>query len=117
MKCRNGCGKENKGRSAYCSDKCKVGYNRNKKRNNKSVTGLTVTPAILDEFDNIKVGTISLTANQLYAAIRSYPQDTWRDSPEFKELMRRLHSMSIDQLESGGYRVPAWKYEQKKIAC
>ena len=57
-------------------------------------------------------GCTGLTANQLYAAIRSYPQDTWKDSPEFKELMRRLHKMSIDQLESGGYRIPAWRYER-----
>ncbi len=31
------------------------------------------------------------TSNQLYSAINSYPQDTWKDSPEFKELMKRLH--------------------------
>ena len=32
MECIN-CGKESRGRSKYCSDKCKVTYNRNKNRN------------------------------------------------------------------------------------
>ncbi len=42
MKCLN-CVKEATGRSKYCSDKCKVSYNRNKKRNTVSVTNPSVT--------------------------------------------------------------------------
>ena len=52
------------------------------------------------------------TANDLYVAINSYPQDTWKDNPEFKELMKRLHSMSVEELEAGGYDVPCWKYSE-----
>ncbi len=53
-----------------------------------------------------------MTAAELYLAINSYPQDTWKDSPEFKELMKRLHSKSIEELESEGYSVPCWKYSE-----
>ncbi len=50
-----------------------------------------------------------VTAAQLYSAIRSYPQDTWVNSPEHVELMRRLKTMSVEQLEAEGYWIPCWK--------
>ncbi len=63
MKCLN-CVKESAGRSKYCSDKCKVSYNRNKKRNTVSVTNppVTVEPHVpvtpIDEIPvTIKSGT------------------------------------------------------------
>jgi len=43
MKCLNDCGNEAKGRSKYCSDKCKVAWNRNKKRNTVTGEAKTVT--------------------------------------------------------------------------
>ena len=43
MKCLNNCGKEASGKGKYCSDKCKVAYNRNKERNTATVTSPTVT--------------------------------------------------------------------------
>jgi len=46
---------------------------------------------------------------ELYQAIRSYPHDQWINSPEHKELLRRLHTMSIDELETEGYWTPAGK--------
>ncbi|HDZ86526.1 MAG TPA: hypothetical protein ENH57_02415 [Actinobacteria bacterium] len=46
---------------------------------------------------------------ELDQAIRAYPNDQWINSPEHKELMRRLHSMTIEQLEAEGYYVPGWK--------
>ncbi len=42
MKCKN-CNNESIGRSRYCSDTCRVSYNRNKKRNTETVTSQTVT--------------------------------------------------------------------------
>lgn len=39
MKCLN-CNNKAKGKSKYCSDKCKVAWNRNK-RNTESVTSVT----------------------------------------------------------------------------
>ncbi len=55
-------------------------------------------------------GCTDLSASDLYDMIGRYPEDTWRFSSEYKELMRRLRSMSIDELESGGYYIPCWKY-------
>ena len=48
MKCINylRCGNESIGRSKYCSDKCKVAYNRN-----KSVTGVTFIDSNVTEID------------------------------------------------------------------
>ncbi len=47
MQCLN-CKNEAKGRSRYCSDKCKVSYNRNKKRNNEP-ENVTVNPTSVTE--------------------------------------------------------------------
>ena len=102
MKCLN-CVNEAVGRSKYCGDKCKVGYNRNKNRS-KSVTSVTVNESV--------TGVESLSASQLYLAIHNYRQDTWKVSVEYKELMRRLYSMSIEELKVGGYNVPCWKYSE-----
>lgn len=41
--------------------------------------------------------------------IRAYPNDQWVNSPEHTEPMRRLRTLSIEQLENEGYHVPAWK--------
>ena len=54
MKCLN-CVKEATGRSKYCSDKCKVSYNRNKKRNS-----VTETESVTDVY---KSGADSLSTH------------------------------------------------------
>ncbi len=46
---------------------------------------------------------------ELHMAIRAYPHDQWINSPEHKELLRRLNVMSVEELEAEGYQVPAWK--------
>lgn len=50
-----------------------------------------------------------MSRQRIQAKIDSYPGDSWKGSPEYKELMRRLHKYSIDRLESEGYAIPAWK--------
>lgn len=50
-----------------------------------------------------------MTRTQLEQAIRAYPHDQWVNSPEHKELLRRLNVMSVEELEGEGYFVPAWK--------
>ena len=50
-----------------------------------------------------------LTRQQLESKIRAYPSDQWINSPEHKELMRRLCSKSESELEAEGYSVPIWK--------
>ncbi len=50
-----------------------------------------------------------MTRIELEQKIRAYPNDRWVNSPEHKELMRRLNTMTIKELESEGYHIPAWK--------
>ncbi len=135
MECKNSCGKDLTGRQLlYCSDKCRMQHKRtaeseldapqpeqiipNKPEQTKveqksdsvefepKVAGVEVRSGI--EYISVS----RLTAKQLYFGINSYPQDTWKDSIEYKELMRRLHSMSIAELKSGGYDIPCWKYNE-----
>ena len=54
-----------------------------------------------------------LTAQDLYDAIETYNQDEWKDSKEYKELLRRLKIMKYDDLITQGYRVPS-KYNKKR---
>ena len=49
----------------------------------------------------------SLSRDDLYWAIDSYPRDEWIGSPEHGELMRRLHERKEEELE--GYFIPVWK--------
>ena len=51
----------------------------------------------------------AMTRAQLQAAMGRYPADTWIGSPEHKELLRRLHTYSIDKLKAEGYWIPQWK--------
>lgn len=57
------------------------------------------TSVILKQIDRV----------DLNQAIRAYPNDTWINSPEHNELMRRLKAWSIEKLEGLGYSIPAWK--------
>ena len=110
--------------SIFCSPKCKqASY-----RNNLSVTHVTVTPVyegsrnaseitdptILDNIDPTKAIVHALSAQDLYSAILHYPYDTWKDGPEYAELMRRLKSKSIEELTEEGYSIPNWK--RKEVA-
>ncbi len=50
-----------------------------------------------------------LSKDQLYSAISSYKADTWVNSPEHKELMRRIETWPLEKLVIDGYWIPAWK--------
>lgn len=78
----------------YCSPKCRIAHYRNR----DTVTESSVTN-----------DTVTLSKDELYFAINQYPQDTWKTSPEFKELKRRLKSMTVEELKEQGYFLPAWK--------
>ena len=54
IKCVN-CDNEAVGRSKYCGDKCKVQYNRNKKRNTVTLVGEIVTADV-----TVRAGTVYL---------------------------------------------------------
>ncbi len=130
MKCENSCGTDLSGRQQrFCSDKCRKQSLRaaTKRKSDKlgrsnSDNNLSAYKDGADSLDTFHERFIDgggkdnclarATSNQLYSAINSYPQDTWKNSPEFKELMKRLHSMSVEELEAGGYDVPCWKYSE-----
>ncbi len=53
---------------------------------------------------------------RLNTAIRAYPHAAWVNSPEHKELMHRLHTMTVAELEAEGYFVPCWKHATEPTA-
>lgn len=50
-----------------------------------------------------------LNRTDLEQAIKAYPNAWWVNSPEHKELLHRLNTRSVAELEAEGYHVPAWK--------
>ena len=84
--------------SRFCSGTCR-------KRNERGVTDVDVT----DKKETSVTGLSKLSKDDIYAAINSYPQDTWKDSPEFRELKRRLKSMTVEELYEKEYFIPSWK--------
>lgn len=95
MNCLN-CDKEISDKAKYCSSKCKMAYRRKTVTNSPKIT---VTPKTVT----------GMTKDELYSNIDHYQRDTWKDSPEFKELMRRLKSYSLNRLKEEGYSIPSWK--------
>ena len=137
MKCLN-CGKllsqiEGKKARVFCNDACRMAYKRKfkseqgKSEQSKSEQGkseqikseqikseqpnpnkYTVVEGKADKH-NIPPDIKKLSKEELYARIDHYPADTWKDSLEFKELKRRLNSMSLKDLKEQGYWIPSWK--------
>ena len=107
-KCEN-CGEEFEAKRAdakYCSAKCRVAANRN------NVTDNSVTDNVTDkEYRGRATGKTlkEMGAQDLYDEIESYPGDTWWDSAEYKELMKRLNGKSLEELRRDGYKIPNWK--------
>ncbi len=130
MKCLyESCENEVAGRSRYCSDKCKVAYNRNK----KSVTVIDevpgVTPKITEAHarqirqpdisllpDGVSkpVGkrnaeTSKMTSQQLQTRLSLYNGLKWLESPEYAEIIHRLLTWSIEKLEQNFQSIPSWR--------
>ena len=74
-----------------------------------SVPELSVPVAITETPKSEQPNLSKLTAKELYMGIDSYPHNTWVDSVEYKELIRRLETLSIKQLRDQGFNVPVWK--------
>jgi len=49
------------------------------------------------------------TAQNLYDEIAMYPNDTWKDSPAYLELIKRLKKWDIKKLRELKYYIPNWK--------
>ena len=116
MKCKN-CGIEYEPKrktSFFCSVKCRVAFNR-KLANGVSVTD-SVTKVSVTTPKQVTVTTDShinrwgkdvreMDAETLYAYIGAYENDTWKDSPEFKELSERLKK-PLKWLKENKYWIP-----------
>ncbi len=53
------------------------------------------------------------TAQELYSAINRYDVGSWKQSIEFKELIRRIKSLPIKILKEQGYKIPDWKFKEE----
>ena len=113
----------------FCSSKCRMAFNYKLALKDKEVSvDKAVVSVEKDSVDRVsvknKAPSVPLspvitdkdlkdyTAQDLYDAIDSYHSDAWVYSPEFKELKRRLDVWSVPKLESLGYRVPNWKFNE-----
>jgi len=96
------CGVESS--SECCSGKCRAKKSRRTVEHTERTRTVTAHAA-----EGVEV----LTKDQLYLAIKSYPHDTWVNSPEHKELMRRLHTKTEAELLAEGYWIPSWKHKEK----
>lgn len=107
-KCKQ-CSNEVTGKQVYCSPKCKQVAYRNSRnapavtKEPLTVTDVTVTPTVTSPVEQ-------LTRKQLKTAIDSCSEDTWKYSPEYKELIHRLHTRTVGELTDDGYYIPSWKY-------
>lgn len=110
MKCKQ-CGKEVAGRSQYCSESCKTVYNRNKR---KAKPEQTVTGTVPEQ--ETGTGLDGVMFDELYRRVRAYPGLDWKTSPEYREIMHRLHTLTVEQLELEGQFVPCWKYKREEAA-
>lgn len=55
----------------------------------------------------------TLTATELQIRMKRYKGLDWLNSPEHKEVMHRLHTRTVAELES--QFVPCWKYKQQDV--
>ncbi|KKL08281.1 hypothetical protein LCGC14_2577440, partial [marine sediment metagenome] len=125
--------------SKYCSNRCKVAYNRNKSvtvvteaksvtlRNGSVIAGISEQD-ISDEaielaqpdLNLLPVGVskptghrsaraYSMTSQQLRIRIRCYKGLDWLASPEYAEVIFRLLTHTIDQLKQDHQFIPAWR--------
>lgn len=122
MKCRY-CEKEFESKRStrqFCSHRCQVAWHRK-----VSVTGTTKQKlvSVTEPDESVTVNPVTVTSNvtvredsvtklsreELYKRIHRYPGNTWKDSPEYAELIHRLKTTPLSELEAKGYQIPNWK--------
>ena len=89
----------------FCDDKCRKAHNRKVESGHlKADKSKADTPKAdkQPEFNGY-------SAQDLYDEIRAYPYDTWKDSPAYLELRKRLDKWSVKRLIEEGYYIPNWK--------
>ena len=136
MKCKN-CDielEESKTRPrVFCSDKCTKAYNRRLENGQldkitdkitdkkimdtpKKITDTEITDKLISNTTNRWGEDVKkMDAKTLYAYIDAYEHDTWKDSPEYKELISRLNTYTLDKLRDGGYEIPSAVLKRHKV--
>jgi len=115
MKCKN-CQIEYKSKretSQFCSAKCRKDYwKKNAKEVSVLENGKVSVPVSVPEVSERETyinrwgkDVREMDAETLYAYIGAYEQDTWKDSPEFKELSERLKK-PLKWLKENKYWIP-----------
>ena len=110
MKCKN-CqielklikGKEPK---VFCSDKCRKAYNRKLVTSDKLTSDIIKQPTSDNYINRWGKDVRDMNTETLYFYIRFYEHDTWKDSPEFKELEKRLNAKPLKNLKAQNYWIP-----------
>jgi len=113
--------------SKYCSDSCRMKSYRASKGSQSVTQSVTNDAPIRNESVTEEVESVTNTekksalptasdtavnkmnAQELYDAIRRYSGGDWIDSPEKKELNKRIAKYSVAKLEAEGYWVPSLK--------
>ncbi len=58
--------------------------------------------------------TADMTAGELRRKVSAYHGRKWIASPEYCEVIYRLLTMTVEELQASGQHVPAWKMPKKK---
>jgi uncharacterized protein YccT (UPF0319 family) len=93
----------------FCSDKCRKAFNRNITEPEKQTDKTKQEANGQKQTDKIETSLKDLTAEDLYFKIDCYPNDSWKDSIEYNELIKRLNNKDISVLSKEGYIIPNWK--------
>jgi len=91
-----------------CSMKCRQSHSR---RGDKDRIGENIpsTPVVSTTLNRWGEDVTTLGPQELYIRINLYPGVTWKTSPEYAELMKRLKEKSVEELKDQGYFIPTWK--------
>ena len=89
---------EGKKERVFCNDACRMAHNRQIKSEQIKSEQL--------EIKSEQPKANKMSAKEIYDAIDNYPQNTWRESLEYAELMRRLGTWTKEKLQETGHWIP-----------
>ncbi len=103
-------------RALYCNDKCRMAFKRrmSPEQVHKDLPEQNMSPEQVE--NTTRTGLDGVMFDELYRRVCAYPGVEWKTSPEYKEIMHRLHTLTAGQLELEGQWIPCWKYKQEAAA-
>jgi hypothetical protein len=119
------CGKDfeaTRSDAVLCSDKCRQAHKRGTVTDktgegitdkdvaaSHSLMGKKILSGENPAMNRWNEDVTTLGPRDLYVRINLYPGTTWKKSPEYIELMKRLVEMPLETLREQGYFIPTWK--------